>query len=180
MVNKKDVHEFLDKVKAKALKSVREQYAVELEEAIEAALNEPSNHELRDAIKSYEHHVAEGVKAQKLINKYVPNSYLCLNQHDVKDDLFNRSVWYIPKSFEPIKAVHAQWEEKIRKVNDEYRKITQIIKNKKNGDQAKTALIALGFDVAYLDNLSNLPMVLAPVEIKVDTALLFPCKENGV
>lgn len=181
MLKKTDVYEFIEKVQAKAIKAVKEKYATDLANAIELALNEPENHVVRDAIKAVELNLAEGIKAKAIIRKFIPKCDRYDNyftSRDIKKDLFDNC--YFPKEFKSIKMVHDEYEEKLRKVEEEYHKIMRIVKNKKTGDQGKTALIALGFDVAYLDNLSNLPMVVNPVELSIDKSIIFPCGESGI
>lgn len=180
MLSKHDVYEFIDKVEAKALKTVNESYISDLDKAIKYALNQPENDELRNAIKSMENHVAVAVKAQEIIRKFIPRFRENLYNRDLIKELFRYYEWNFPDGFDGIKLVHAEYAEKLRRVEEEYAKIKRIVKNKKTGDQGKTALIALGFDVAYLDKLSTLPVVINEDEIKVDKSLLFPCGTSGV
>jgi len=182
MLSKNDVYSFVEKVQHKAIKSLQENYKIELDKAIELALNEPVNHVLKKAINAVIFNSAEGHKAKNIIRKYIPkcdryDNYFGIK--DVKHDLFG-TKWDCPTGFGNISAVHAEWSEKITRTKDEYAKITRIVKNKKTGEQGKTALIALGFDVTWLDNLSNLPVVINPTEVVIDKALIFPCGESGV
>lgn len=182
MLKKTDVYDFIVKVQAKAIKALKEKYAIELAQAIETALNEPQNHVLRDAITQIETSTAMGIEARNIVRKQIPrcdrwNSYF--HAKDVKNDLF-ADDYHFPKGFDSIRSVHADCQEKIRKVEDEYAKIRRICQNKKTGEQGKTALIALGFDVTYLDNLSNLPVVINPATMDIDKSLIFVCGETGV
>lgn len=77
-------------------------------------------------------------------------------------------------------TAHAEWKEKIKRVEEEYCRIKRMCKSKKTGEQARTALIALGFDVTWLNNLANLPVVINESEFKIDKSLVFPCGESGV
>ena len=180
MVTKTQVYDFVEKVKYKALESVNEKFVVELQETIDAELNKPENHVLKEAVDSIIYHSAAGLSAQNTIRKYVPQccNYLS-DAKDVKNGMF-RSGWNFPEGFDAIRTVHAENNEKVRRIREEYDKIMKIVKRKKNGDQGKTALIALGFDCSYLDKLSTLPVVIKEAEIKVDKSLLFPCGETGI
>ena len=182
MLKKTDVYEFIKKVQFKAIKAVNEKYDTELAAAIETTLNAPENRKLRDALKAIELNLTNGIAARDIIKKIVPdfdkwNAYF--TTRDIKKDIFSNR-WGFPEGFETVKIVHAEYDEKIRRVNEEYAKIMRIVQNKKTGEQGKTALIALGFDVTYLDNLSNLPVVVNPSEVTIDKSIIFPCGESGV
>lgn len=177
---KKDVYSFIDKVQEKAINALKEKYAKELENAIEKTLNEPQNALLKEAINSIEKHLIKAVEANRVIKKYAPRCSSYASERNVKKDLFCCDTWYIPTEFEAIKTVHAEREESFRRTREEYSKIKLLVQRKRTAEQGKEVLISLGFDVTYLDNLSNLPVVVNSNEIKVDKSLLFPCKETGV
>jgi hypothetical protein len=182
MLKKTDVYNFIEKVQSKAIDAVEKKYATELASAIETALNKPENHILRDAITSLECHLSKAIEADNLIKKHTGISSTHAYKYDLRSELFGiRGYRYsIPKGYESIRIIHAEREEELRRTKEEYAKIMRIVRNKKTGDQGKTALIALGFDVAYLDKLINLPVVVVESEMKIDKALLFPCGTAGV
>lgn len=180
MLTKTAVYDFIDKVENKALETLKTNYKTDLDKAIELTLNEPQNAELLAAIKSLEKHINEGVKAQIVIKRNVPRWSNALHTRDIRKELFGYNNYYFPKGFDSIRAVHVEYEEKIRKTKEEYTKIKNIVKTKKTGEKGKDALITLGFDVAYLDKVSTLPVIITNPEPKIDKSLLFPCGEHGI
>ena len=185
MLKKTDVYEFINKCENKARNSIKESYDTELKKAIEETLNNPANKVLKDAIKQVEISTSTGIEARNIVRKHIPrfDNYNCYftsrNISDIKKDAFDDGYSF-PEEFEQIKAVHVDYKEKLRKSEEGYRDILHMAKNKKTAEQAKTALIALGFDVAWLDKLSNLPVALIEAEFKIDKSVIFPCGSAGV
>lgn len=182
MLKKTDVYTYIEKVQRKAINSVQEKYDLELEKAISIEMNKKENQALKQAIIDLEKNIKDGSKARNIIKKNVP-------KFDKWNSIFNetdclRSCFWdlnnFPNGFDEIKNVHVEYIEKLKRVNEEYAKIMRVCRNKKTGDQGKTALIALGFDVTWLNNLSSFPVVINETEFKIDKSLVFPCGETGL
>lgn len=176
MLGKTQVYEYVSKLRAKALLSINKDYDAQLEAAIEAYLNDPENVELKTAIENYLRYSSLLEKEVQTITR-ISGKSLNLSFSDVMFQLFRS---WSPMSAETVNVIQADREIMIKKVKDEYRKIEAIVKGQRNGQAAKEKLIALGFDVEYLNKQENYPVVINPQTITVDKSLLFPCKENFV
>ena len=179
MLKKTDVYRFVDKVQQKAIKSVREKYDAELKLAIETDLNKPCNAIIKTSIDAMEYHLNLGCEANEILRKHIPKCCSYLSKYNMRKELFHDD-WNIPQDFETVRMCHAENKELIKRTKEEYAKIMRVVTAKKTGEQGKTALIALEFDVTWLDNLSNLPVIVNPTELVIDKALIFPCGESGV
>lgn len=176
MLGKTQVYEYLGKLRSKALDAINKDYDAQLKAAIETYLNDPANVELKNAIENYLKYSSLLSKEAQTITRITGKS-LNVSVTDVMFQLFRS---WSPMSAETVNVVQADREIMIKKVKDEYRKIEDIVRSKRNGQAAKEELIKLGFDVEYLTKKEYYPVVINPQTITVDKSLLFPCKENFV
>lgn|GEM_PF-3599406 len=177
MLKKTDVYEFIKKVERKAINSVKEKHEILIDQAIESYLNKPENKDFKTAIKETDEYSLKSSKAQSVIHKHTGITTYYVSETNMKESLFKS---YRKSPSDLVNQARSERDFQVASVEKEYAKIMRICQNKKTGEQAKTALIALGFDVAWLDNLSNLPVVVNEAEFKIDKSLVFPCGESGI
>lgn len=177
MLKKTDVYDFIDKVQTKAVNSVNEKYEIAINQAIDSFLNDPVNSVLKKAIHETDYYSKKAVEAQEMVKKHTGRIDCLVNETDMRATLFGS--WRQSPS-EEVNQLKAELASQIYKVEEEYRKIKRMCQKKKTGDQARTALIALEFDVTWLNNLENLPAVINEAEFKIDKSLVFPCGEQGL
>jgi len=176
MLGKTQVYEYLSKLREKALLAINKDFDAQLEAAIWAYLNDPANVELKIAVDNYLRYDELLRKEAQTVTR-ISGKSLHISTTDVMHQLFRS---WSPMSAETVNVVQADREIMIKKVKDEYRKIEDIVKSKRNGQAAKEELIKLGFDVEYLNKKEYYPVVINPQPVTVDKSLLFPCKENFV
>lgn len=177
MLSKNDVYGFVEKVQAKALKAVKEKHDKLIDQAIADYLNETENKPLKRALDEMDVYSQKAAMAQAIMKKITGNCNSYISELDMKASLFKS--WRSSPS-DLVNKARSERDFELSNLEKEYSKVMRICKAKKTGEQAKTALIALGFDVAYLDKLSTLPVVVNASEVVVDKALLFPCGSAGV
>lgn len=177
MLSKLHVYEFIDNAQRAAIKKIEKEFEGKIDNAIDNYLKLPENSELAEAIKTFEEHHAITLSAQKTINN---NTGMCqsyiASSVNLRYDIFKS---YRMAPCEQVRVLKADLRLMTQKIKDEYDKVRAIVKRKRNGEQGKDALIALGFDVSELEKLNNYPVLLKPAEIEVDKALLFVGKNAG-
>lgn len=177
MLSKNDVYSFVEKVQRKAISAINEKHEILIDKAIDDYLNGPENDVLKQAINDMDKYSKKAETAQDIMKKFTGSNYHWVSETNMKAAIFKG--WRTSPS-ELVNKAKSEKEFELTNTEKQYALVMRICKNKKTGEQAKTALIALGFDVAYLDKLSTLPVVVNQTEITVDKSLLFPCGSNGV
>lgn len=179
-VRKGLVVEFLLHVKAKAFDSVIKRQREEREAFAKkyAEENAESTHikaliELDKMVPVFRSNIANaleifGAQEYRFYRDNFPNS-----------SFFDLFFSYPVGGCSESSALFEAHELETKKLRDEYYKIEQALQNFAKGKPAMEYLRSLGFDVSWIEKRS-VPGVVSSAPTDIDTAVLFPCKKQGL
>lgn len=175
---KRDVVEFVAKVRAKALNAVKSEFEGKIMAAHEKALAEHGLYELVEKAQDHLNALVEymGTLNKKLSEKTSPYRYSDYNYFyqrltsngfplSLKEMLFHAGVAETPA----LKKIIEERNQKLSEVEAAYGVVMDNIENMRSPQKMVEYLNNLGFDTSYLYK----------KKVTVDAEKLFPCKERA-
>lgn len=182
MIKKRVCMEFIDKVEAKAIKSVKENYSKKIDEEKGKLLNETGYlKRLKKLQKEFNsifdefNNLALEMNENKAIHygtgyySSFENGTKCFTSKGLIDSTLTKCMF----DGGSVTLIENERDKEIEEVKDNYYKVKIVCERKANGAQAAEYLKGLGFDISSLEKDESKALT-----VKIDKSKLFVCGEN--